>query len=99
MYQLGVLEEVSTMVVVPTSASFRPGDLCQHTTVTSITVPLIAGAADDLRRLRERTKLSTTDLVNRAITSYEFFDACLRTGYDLIVRDIGTGEARFVRFS
>ena len=47
----------------------------------------------------ERTKLSTTDLANRAITSYEFFDACLRTGSDLIVRDIGTGEALLVRFS
>jgi hypothetical protein len=87
------------MAVVPAPASFRLGSAGQHTMVTSITVPLIAGVADDLRRLRERTKLSTTDLANRAITSYEFFDACLRTGYDLIVRDIVTGEARFVRFS
>ena len=87
------------MAVVLTPASFGPGRLGRHTTVTSITIPLIAGVADDLRRLRERTKLSTTDLANRAITSYEFFDACLRTDYDLIVRDIGTGEARFVRFS
>jgi hypothetical protein len=55
--------------------------------------------ADDLRRLRERTKLSTTDLANRAITSYEFFDVCLRTGYELIVRDTRTGDARFVWFS
>jgi len=87
------------MAVVPVPVSFRPGILGQPTTVTPITVPLIAGVADDLRRLGERTKLSTTDLVNRAITSYEFFDARLRTGYDLIVRDGRTGEARFVWFS
>jgi len=86
------------MAVIPTPASFRPGVLGQHAAVTSITVPLIAGVAEDLRRLRERTKLSTTDLANRAITSYEFFDACLRTGYELIVRDTRTGEARFVWF-
>jgi len=79
-------------------ASAGPRIVGEHITVTSITVPLIAGVADDLRRLRERTKLSTTDLTNRAITSYEFFDACLRLGHDLIVRDNRTGEARLVQF-
>jgi hypothetical protein len=87
------------MAVVLAPAWPRPRILGEHTTVTSITVPLIAGVADDLRRLRERTKLSTTDLTNRAITSYEFFDACLRVGHALIVRDNGTGETRLVRFS
>jgi hypothetical protein len=62
-----------------------------------ITVALIPTAEDDLRRLQERTSLSKTDLANRAITSYEFFDAQLRAGHDLIVRDNRTGETRLVR--
>lgn len=63
-----------------------------------ITVTLIPAAQDDLHRLQERTKLSMTDLANRAITSYNFFDAHLQAGHDVIVRDGRTGETRFVRF-
>ena len=71
----------------------RPQALGEHLSV--ILIPTVAG---DLRRLRRRTRLSTTDLANRAITSYEFFDAQLRAGRDVIVRDNGTGETRLVRF-
>jgi hypothetical protein len=71
----------------------RPQALGEH-----LSVVLIPGVAGDLRRLRMRTRLSTTDLANRAITSYEFFDAQLRAGCDVIVRDNGTGETRLVRF-
>jgi hypothetical protein len=63
-----------------------------------ITVALIATAADDLRRLQKRAKLSTTDLVNRAITSYEFIDAQMQAGRDLLIRDKWSGETRLVRF-
>jgi hypothetical protein len=63
-----------------------------------ITVALIPAVSGDLRRLQKRTNLSTTDLANRAITSYSFFDAQLRAGHDLIVRYRGTGETMFVRF-
>jgi hypothetical protein len=87
------------MAVVLAPAWPKPRILSEHITVTSITVPLIACVADDLLRLQERTKLSTTDLTNRAITSYEFFDACLRIGHDLIVRCNGTGETRLVQFN
>ena len=59
-----------------------------------IRVSLIPAAEDDLRRLQERTNLSRTDLANRAITIYEFLDAQLRAGSDLIVRDNRTGETR-----
>jgi len=62
-----------------------------------ITVTLIPKAEDDLRRLQERTNLSKTDLANRAITLYEFLDAQLRAGRDLIARDSRTGEAHLVR--
>ena len=37
------------------------------------------------------------DLVNRAITLYEFIDAQLRDGRDLIVRDQETSETQLVR--
>lgn len=62
-----------------------------------ITVSLIPAAAGDLRRLQERTNLSKTDITNRAITTYEFFDAQLKSGRDLIVRDPRTGETQLVR--
>ena len=70
-----------------------PQALGEHITVAQI--PTVAG---DLRRLQRHTRLSATDLTNRAITSYAFFDAQLRAGNDLIVRDNGTGETRLVRF-
>ena len=63
-----------------------------------ITVVLIPTAARDLRQLQDRTKSSTTDLVNRAITSYEFVDAQQRDGQDLLVRNKNTGKAYVVRF-
>ena len=62
-----------------------------------ITVALIPQAATDLQRLQGRTTLSKTDLVNRAITLYEFVDTQLRQGHALIVRDKQTGETQLVR--
>ena len=61
-----------------------------------ITVSLIPTAEDHLRQLQERTNMSKTDLVNRAITSHEFIDAQLRAGRELMVRDNRTGETRIV---
>jgi len=61
-----------------------------------ITVALIPKAEEDLRLLQERTSLSKTDLTNRAITLYEFFDAQLRAGHDLIDRDNSTGQTQLV---
>lgn len=63
-----------------------------------IMIPLIPAAAGDLQRLQERMNLSRTDLANRAITSYEFIEAQLRAGRDLIVRDRRTGDAQLVQF-
>lgn len=62
------------------------------------TVTLIPKAEDDLLRLQERTGLSRTDIANRAIILYEFFDAQLSAGHDLIIRDRETGEAHLIRF-
>ena len=66
-------------------------------TVERITVALIPKAGEDLQRLQDRTALSKTDLANRAITLYEFVDAQLRAGRDVLVRDAGTGETQVVR--
>jgi hypothetical protein len=63
-----------------------------------ITVALIPQAAADLQSLQDRTTLSKTDLVNRAITLYEFVDTQLKEGRDLILRDRKTGETQLVRF-
>lgn len=63
-----------------------------------ITVALIPKAAAGLAALQERASLSKTDVVNRALTLYEFVDAQLRDGHDLIVRDRETGETQLVRF-
>ena len=52
-----------------------------------ITVTLIREAEAHLQRLMDRTGLSKTDLVNRAITLYEFVDGQQRAGRDLLVRD------------
>jgi hypothetical protein len=64
----------------------------------SIAVVLIPAVADDLRRLEERTNLSKTDLANRAITSYEFLDAQLNAGNDLLIRNRKTGRTQMVQF-
>jgi hypothetical protein len=61
-----------------------------------ITIALIPKAAEDLQRLQDRTSLSKTDLVNRAITLYEFIEAQQRAGKDLLVRDSKTGETQTV---
>jgi hypothetical protein len=63
-----------------------------------ITVALIPKASEDLQRLQDRTGLSKTDIANRAITAYEFFESKMRNGNDLLVRDPETGEIQIVKF-
>jgi hypothetical protein len=55
------------------------------TAPTRITVALVARAIAALRRIVERTKLSQTDVINRAIQLYEFIDYELSTGAELII--------------
>ena len=54
-----------------------------------ITVALVAKAAADLQNTHERTRMSKTDIVNRAVSLYEFVEAELGAGADLIVRRDG----------
>ena len=62
-----------------------------------ITIALIPKASADLQRLQDSTGLSKTDIVNRAISLYEFFDAQMQAGNDLLVRDPETSETQLVR--
>jgi len=62
-----------------------------------VTVALIPKAVEDLQRLQDRTGLSKTDIVNRAISVYEFVDAQVLAGNDLIIRDRKTGETQILR--
>lgn len=57
-----------------------------------ITVALVKRAADDLQSAHERTRLSKTDIVNRALSLYEFVESELRTGAELIVRRDGEDQ-------
>lgn len=62
-----------------------------------ITVALIPKAVADLQHLQDKTSLSKTDLVNRAISLYEFIDEQTRAGQDLLLRDHETKEIQLVR--
>jgi hypothetical protein len=61
-----------------------------------ITVALIPKAAAELQHLQDRTDLSKTDIVNRAISLYDFIDQEIRAGRDLLIRDT-TGETERIR--
>jgi hypothetical protein len=68
-------------------------------TVTErITVALVRKAGEDLQTLQDRTGLSKTDIVNRAITLYEFIEGQVQAGKDLYVKDPETGETQLIRF-
>jgi hypothetical protein len=88
----GASEEVSTTAATAAGRTVRPHE---SERVTVALVPAVAGV---LRRLQERTNLSKTDITNRAITTYEFFDKQLKSGGDLIIRNRATGEIQLVRF-
>ncbi|MEU3287037.1 hypothetical protein [Streptomyces longwoodensis] len=69
----------------------------QRTAVTErITVALIAKAAESLQRLQRRTGLSKTDVVNRAISVYDFVDQQIEDGNELLIRRKGTDEVQLV---
>jgi hypothetical protein len=62
-----------------------------------ITVALISKAVADLQRLQDRTGLSKTDLVNRAISLYEFIDQQISANQNLLLRDKTTGDTQLVQ--
>jgi hypothetical protein len=68
----------------------------RSTVAERVTVALLPKVGDELQRLQDRTALSKTDIVNRAITLYEFIDAELRAGREMLIRDKNTGESQTV---
>jgi hypothetical protein len=94
---LGRPEEDSAM---PANPGPKPAqdDAARPQPSDRITISLIPQAAEHLQLLQDRTKWSKTDLVNRAITLYEFIEGQIRQGQDLILRDRESGETQLVRF-
>ncbi|MER7209839.1 hypothetical protein ABT340_22500 [Streptosporangium sp. NPDC000239] len=62
-----------------------------------ITVGLVPRVSEQLQRLQERTGFSKTDLVNRAITLYEYVEAEASKGNDLLIRQKDNGELFIVK--
>jgi hypothetical protein len=63
-----------------------------------VTVALVPKAACDLQQTVERTGLSKTDVVNRAVSLYEYIDARLSRGAELLIRDPESGLLEQIRF-
>jgi hypothetical protein len=74
----------------------RSGGADHLSAMERITVALIPKVVEALQRLQNRTNLSKTDLVNRALTLYEFFDAQLDADRDILIRDNVTQEIQSV---
>jgi hypothetical protein len=54
-----------------------------------ITVALVKKASGDLQSTHERTNMSKTDIVNRAVSLYEFVESELSEGAELFIRRDG----------
>jgi hypothetical protein len=81
-----------------TGSNVAGGDVARQTPIADrITVALIPQAAEDLQRLQDRTGLSKTDIVNRAVSLYEFINAQPREGRDLLIRDNEAKETQVIR--
>ena len=62
-----------------------------------ITVSLVPKAASDLAAIHSRTTLSKTDIVNRALTLYDYIDDRLASGSELLIRNSETGETERIK--
>jgi hypothetical protein len=67
-------------------------------TGSRVAVPLIPAASAALGRLQDMTGLSKTDIMNRAIVTYEFVEHALRDEREVSIRDNRTGETFAVHF-
>ncbi|WP_424533766.1 hypothetical protein ACOZ38_25875 [Sphaerisporangium viridialbum] len=62
-----------------------------------ITTALIPKSSEALQRSLDRTGLTKTDLVNRAIALFDFIDEQLNSGKELLLRDPVSGEVQLIR--
>ena len=58
-----------------------------HQQNEQVSIILTAKVAEELRRLQARTGLSQADIINRAVTLYDFVDEQLSRGNQLVIRD------------
>jgi len=73
--------------------------LARNAVTMRITVGLIGKAARDLRRTQERSGLGLADIVNRAVSLYEFVDGRLAAGDQILLRRNGAGRLERVLLS
>jgi hypothetical protein len=73
-----------------------PESAGQRGATDRVTVALIPQARAGLQRLQDRTSMSKTDITNRAIALYEFIEAQVGAGRELLIRDGSTGEIQRV---
>jgi hypothetical protein len=70
----------------------------RSSTADRVTVALVPKAAGDLQQTVERTGLSKTDIINRAVSLYEYIDGRLSSGAELLIRDDKTGQVELIKF-
>ena len=73
--------------------------LARNAVTMRITVGLISKAARDLRRTQQRSGLGVADILNRAVTLYEFVDSHQAAGDQILLRRGGAGRVERVRLS
>jgi Ribbon-helix-helix protein, copG family len=69
----------------------------QRQLLDRLSVSLIPRTVEELDQLHEKTGMSKTDIVNRAISLYAFVTEQLDSGQDLIIKDRQTGEQQKVQ--
>jgi len=72
------------------SYGYLPYD--SHMAHVRLTVNLLIKVADTLKALHHRLGLSQTDIVNRAISCYDFMEQARLEGRDILLRDKESGE-------
>jgi hypothetical protein len=70
----------------------------RHLSADRLNVALIRKAADDLQLMADRTGLSQGDIVNRALSLYEYIDDRLRHGDQILLRAGDSGMIEHIRF-
>ena len=69
----------------------------QRQLLDRMSVSLIPRTVEELEQLHEKTGMSKTDIVNRAISLYSFVTEQLDSGQDLLVRDRHTVELQLIQ--
>jgi hypothetical protein len=69
----------------------------QRQLLDRMSISLIPRTVEELEQLHEKTGMSKTDIVNRAISLYAFVTEQLDSGQDLLVRNRETGESQLIQ--